>query len=451
MLTQQDVVEQRRHDDDVSFGGWAIDLHPADGVFSEKPGCSQWHSKGIYPIPYRCMYSRNIRNLFLAGRIISASHVAFASTRVMATAAHGAQAVGVAAAICRREKLLPADLSAAEKIEQLQQEALKSGQFIPHVRLADPEDLVRTATIWASSQLRLSRLPADGPWLKLGQSWAMMLPVSAGPMPKVTFQADVEVATKLRAELRISTRPENHTPDLTLDSRTISLSPGEGQTVSLAFDAAIDQTRYAFVCLMANDAVRVRCGEQRITGVLSVHNKFNPAVAKSGTQTPPEDIGVEEFEFWPACRRPEGRNFAMQIEPPLDCFSPENVRNGIARPTTEPNAWVADPADAQPTLTLRWKEPQTIARIELSFDTDFDHPAESVLMGHPETVMPFCVRTYEIRDGNGNVLARCEDNHQARNTIRFDSPVTTDQLVLRFEHPSGHVPAALFEVRCYAR
>lgn len=81
ILTQQDIVEQRMHKDAVAYGGWSIDLHPSDGVFSELPGCNQWHSKGIFPIPYRCLYSNNISNLFLAGRIISASHVAFGSTR----------------------------------------------------------------------------------------------------------------------------------------------------------------------------------------------------------------------------------------------------------------------------------------------------------------------------------------------------------------------------------
>ena len=55
MLNQRDIVEQRPHEDAVAFGGWSIDLHPADGVFSEKPGCNQWHSKGIYQIPYRCL------------------------------------------------------------------------------------------------------------------------------------------------------------------------------------------------------------------------------------------------------------------------------------------------------------------------------------------------------------------------------------------------------------
>ncbi|MEZ4612854.1 MAG: FAD-dependent oxidoreductase [Caldilineaceae bacterium] len=102
MLTQQDIVEQRHFDDAVSFGGWSIDLHPADGVYSPRPGCDQWHAKGIYQIPYRCLYSKNIRNLFLAGRIVSVSHVAFGSTRVMATCANSAQAVGMAAVLCRR-------------------------------------------------------------------------------------------------------------------------------------------------------------------------------------------------------------------------------------------------------------------------------------------------------------------------------------------------------------
>jgi hypothetical protein len=87
MLKQQDIVSQQTFKDAVSFGGWSIDLHPADGVFSELPGCNQWHSKGVYQIPYRCLYSKNIKNLFLAGRIISSSHVAFGSTRVMATSA----------------------------------------------------------------------------------------------------------------------------------------------------------------------------------------------------------------------------------------------------------------------------------------------------------------------------------------------------------------------------
>lgn len=46
IMKQHDIVEQRFHSDAVSFGGWSLDLHPADGVFSEVDGCTQLHSKG---------------------------------------------------------------------------------------------------------------------------------------------------------------------------------------------------------------------------------------------------------------------------------------------------------------------------------------------------------------------------------------------------------------------
>lgn len=166
MLTQQDIVGQHTFKDAVSYGGWSIDLHPADGVFSEKPGCNQWHSRGVYQIPYRTMYSRNISNLFLVGRILSASHVAFGSSRVIGTCSNSAQAVALAAALCRRQNLLPADISQPENMRELQKELIRAGQYIPGVSLQDDLDLAQTVSLSPSSQFRLAELPADGP-LKL--------------------------------------------------------------------------------------------------------------------------------------------------------------------------------------------------------------------------------------------------------------------------------------------
>ncbi|MEN6493788.1 MAG: FAD-dependent oxidoreductase [Thermoguttaceae bacterium] len=243
MLTQQDLVEQRPHDDAVSYGGWAIDLHPADGVYSPDPGCAQWHTKGVYPIPFRSLYSRNIKNLFLAGRIISASHVAFGSTRVMATCAHNAQAVGMAAALCRRETLRPADLVEPGRMHRLQRQLLRAGQFIPGLALGDPEDLARSATLSPSSRLRLGRLPADGPGVALAEPRAMLLPMPAGPMPRVTFTVDVHQPTMLHVELRASQRPGNFTPDVTLATQTIRLLAGENQDVVLDFETRLDRAQ----------------------------------------------------------------------------------------------------------------------------------------------------------------------------------------------------------------
>jgi hypothetical protein len=450
LFNQHDVVEQRWQDDAVSYGGWALDLHPADGIYSEKPGCNQWHSRGIYQIPYRSLYSRNIRNLFLAGRIISATHVAFGSSRVMLTSAHAAQAVGMAAALCHRDGLLPRDLTAPERIPVLQRELLKRGQFIPGVPLNDPQDLVRQAQVSASSALRLEALPPDGPTLPLSYSWAQLLPIRAGErVPAITLCVDVTEPTTLELELRTSDRPDNFTPDVTLARQTVMLQPGEGQPVTFTPDVLIDESRYVFVCLLKNPAVKVYTSMTRVTGLLSVANAQNPAVSNYGAQQPSEDIGIESFEFWVPMRRPNGHNLAFSLSRPLAVFEPSNVANGWGRPTFQPNAWVADLNDAAPRLMLRWPEPQTLTRLDLAFDTDHDHPMESVLMTHPETVMPFCVRHYRVRDAAGNVVAEVTDNHQTLNHLTFEPPLHTDALSVEVVATHSDAPAAIFEVRCY--
>ena len=469
MITQQDLVEQRRHADAVSFGGWAIDLHPADGVYSGQPGCQQWHSKGVYQIPYRTLYSRNIKNLLLAGRIISASHIAFGSTRVMATCAHSAQAVGMAAAICARKKLLPRDLLSAPAMRELQRDLIRMGQYIPGVALEDERDLARTAEISATSELRLAQFTPSGETMPLHASWAMMLPVLPGAMPAVEFLLDVSAITTLRVELRVSSKADNHTPDVTLATQEIPLKSGDRIRLPLKFEVAMDAPRYAFVCLMANSDVAVHVSEQRVTGVLALTQKFNRAVAKSPRQEPPPDSGIDSFEFWIPQRRPAGKNLAIKIDPPLASFAALNLANGFARPTRQPNAWVADFAHEQPVITLAWDKPQTIARIELSFDTDYDHPMESVLMGHPERVMPFCVRKLSVAvplkqpvlagsaDGlaspcldSERLILEIVDNHQSFQVIRLKSPIITEKLEFRLVAPGANIPAALFAIRCFA-
>lgn len=453
MLTQHDVVEQREHPDAVAFGGWSIDLHPADGIFSEKPGCNQWHSKGIYQIPYRCLYSRNVPNLFLAGRIISASHVAFGSTRVMGTSAHVGQAVGMAAALCVQSGQQPRDLTNPERMAQLQQELLKTGQHIPGHILHDPADLTHQATITASSEFVLTELPPDGPLQPLTDSAAQMLPLSAGPVPQMTAWVTASQDTTLTIELRQSSKAQNHTPDVTLQTLTIPLRKGK-QAVSLPFEATLTEPQYVFVCFLKNEHIQLQYSNLRLTGVLAVFNKTNPAVSNYGKQEPTEDIGVETFEFWCPERRPKGHNIALRMESGIQLFGADNVRNGLQRPTNQPNAWLANPTDPNPTLTLSWPSNQQISRIELFFDADFDHPLETVIMLNPETQSPFCVADYVLCDDQKQRVGAQAGNYQARNTIRFDQPLETSRLTLHLRArgvatSGAGVPASLLEIRCY--
>ncbi len=444
ILTQRDVVEQRQHPDAVSFGGWAMDLHPADGLYSELSPCTQWHSKGVYQIPYRTMYSRNIANLFLTGRLISVSHVAFGSTRVMATCAHNGQAAGMAAALCRKHGCTPRQVNIAE----LQTELLKTGQHIPGAQLVDPEDLAQAATVRTSSCLELGELKPNGELQALDASRAMLLPSPAGQPPAVIILVDVARPTTLHVEVRESARAENYTPEQIIHREEIPLSAGRAQVVRIAPQVRIASPRYLAYCLMQNTKVSVHLSDVRVTGVLSLSQSMNRAVAKGARQEPPAGSGIDSFEFWLPSRRPGGKNFALSVEPPLQLFCGRNVINGMDRPTFQPNAWVAALDDNNPRLTLTWPEPRTIGRVDLSFDTDFDHPMESVLMGHPEREMPFCVKRFRVLDDAKNVLFEAKNNHKSRISVQFLTVLRTSALHIDVLETHG-APAAILAVRCY--
>ncbi|HZQ55235.1 MAG TPA: FAD-dependent oxidoreductase [Bryobacteraceae bacterium] len=446
MLTQQDLVEQRIHPDAVSFGGWAIDLHPAEGVYSNRPGCAQWHSKGVYQIPYRCLYSKNIENLFLAGRIISVSHVAFGSTRVMATCGHSAQAVGMAAALCHENGVKPRQLLETCRMQELQRRLLRAGQYIPGIALEDPADLARAARITASSRYVLHEFLPNDETLRLDASRAMLLPIPAGVLPSVTFLCSTNKSTQLEAQVRGSSKPENFTPDVVLHSETFSLSPGATQEVQIRPALSVPNDCYVAYCLMENQVVTVAASQSRVTGVLALSHSQNPAVAKAATQNAPAKSGIESFEFWLPGRRPGGKNLAIRVEPKLDVFGPEHLVNGVARPTLRCNAWVADPNDPRPTVTFRWPEVCRIRHVEITWDTDYDHPMESVLMGHPEREIPFCVRRYRLATDQ-RVLFEGE-NHLTRTSLQLDEPVTTNILNIEVLETRG-LPATIFEVRIY--
>ena len=249
--------------------------------------------------------------------------------------------------------------------------------------------------------------------------------------------------------MRTSNIPEHYTPDVLLEAHEVHLQPGMNQRITFESSTVVEQARYVFACLMKNPDVAVHTSETRITGILSVSNTQNPAVSNYGAQQPTEDIGVEAFEFWVPSRRPRGHNLAFSLDAPLEVFGAANVVNGWGRPTSGPNAWVAALHDSAPTLHLEWPEVQCIARLDLTFDTDFDHPMETVLMTHPERVVPFCIRHYRVLEGNGAVVAEMTDNHLTYNSIRFDPPLQTSALHIEVCSTYG-APAALFEVRCYA-
>lgn len=153
-LTQDDVLHSRPMPDAIAYGGWPIDVHPPAGVdaVGELPA-RQTTVPYLYDIPLRACVSESVENLMFAGRNISATHVAFASTRVMATCAAIGQGVGTAAAYAVRHGIDPSQLaSRGEAIDAIQQQLLRDDAFLIGRCNNDPADLARQARITASSQ-----------------------------------------------------------------------------------------------------------------------------------------------------------------------------------------------------------------------------------------------------------------------------------------------------------
>lgn len=221
LLTQHDLTrDEVRFEDAVAIGGWPLDDHPPSGFdrWEEKPAM-QIRPPLPFNIPLRSLYSRNIRNLMMAGRNISASHVAFSSTRVMATCAVIGQAAGTAAALCARSGIAPKQLAQDKsRLAELQQILLRDDQTIYRARNTDAQDLARRAEVTASGELDgaeaehvingyvrdlpgktenlwAAKLTPDGVWLEL--TWSQPKKISE---VQITFDSGFQRPLTLTAQ-----------------------------------------------------------------------------------------------------------------------------------------------------------------------------------------------------------------------------------------------------------
>lgn len=131
IITERDIVKNRIFDDTVAYGGWPLDDHFPDGFYHKGTPNTDIKTPAPYCIPYRAMYSKNVENLFFAGRNISMTHMAMSSIRVMLTCALMGQAVGTAAAIAHRFGLTPHEVY-LNKLELLQNTLLDNDCFLPN-------------------------------------------------------------------------------------------------------------------------------------------------------------------------------------------------------------------------------------------------------------------------------------------------------------------------------
>lgn len=477
-LTEHDLRGEKPFDDEVAFGGWYVDLHTPGGLYAEvaepvtsglfteayddaaeeeaaveevaeKPGVSKY--VGPYGIPLRALVSREIDNLLFAGRVVSSTHAALGSLRVMGTVATMGQAVGTHAAILtERGATRAGDLS---EIERLQQTLLRDGCFLPNVRNADPLDLARTARVSASSEQRVSSIDVDtednlgglGHWSqghpvypasgRLEQGLAQWIAVGDTPsietlsvlLDNTSGQAREIEATIYAVDGIWDYRLE---PGAPLRSGTLTVEPGERwATWPVGLTAAE---------LPAGGYVRLHLG-----AAADVEWKLSDAVL-------PGQVGGYEVAEKRLRRFGGGSTFSFSVEPPLAPYGPSNVLSGVTRPTSSTNVWRSDPQAALPQwVELAWDAPVELSQVQITFAGHLlrEYHGEPPLFRDPQTAKAY---TIEAWDGDGWVeLARERDNYT--NRVVHDLPETrTDRIRLVVTETNGDPSASVYEIRAYA-
>jgi len=133
VLTQNDIEQAVDFEDVIAYGGWPMDTHPPQGIDAkEEAPCRHPYTPYLYGIPLRALVSDNVSNLMFAGRNMSATHIAFSSTRVMATCAVMGEGLGTFAAVAATSGVpLERAWNDMALVREAQQRLLRQGAFLP--------------------------------------------------------------------------------------------------------------------------------------------------------------------------------------------------------------------------------------------------------------------------------------------------------------------------------
>ncbi|MFM9328146.1 FAD-dependent oxidoreductase [Paenibacillus mesotrionivorans] len=454
VMKQQDIIAQEPFHDRIGFGGWSIDLHPPQGVYSEESGSKHLHADGVYHIPYRSLYSANVSNLLFAGRNVSASHVAFGTLRVMATCAIMGEAAGTGAALASFMGITPREVG-ERHLADLQRTMLRQDASIIGLALDDPEDLARSAEVRASSTLAYPVLEKPGAEAHpLTHDTGLLFPVGSCGLGKLELLADVKADTVLRVELWDTGKPENYVPAGLVGEVSVEAAAGEGQWLALPLSWKPEHLQNAFVVIRANDAVSLRHADGTLTGVLTFLKGDKPRVSSAMEDHQPDQPVVQ----W-SMRQLVRKAFCFRALPmgtaegvgageaaaAVSPYAPASVTDGYLRPYGGPHSWVSAPLaeEGEAWLELVWPEPVRFNEIQVIFNDDVNE--DLINLHHhftPFPVIPELARAYRLEvpapEGDGWVVLAEEAGNRKRNRVhRLAAEAKTSRLRLTVAGTNG--------------
>ncbi|MEK5494580.1 FAD-dependent oxidoreductase [Paenibacillus sp. FSL R7-0297] len=447
ILNQNDILAQREFADRIGFGGWSIDLHPPQGVYATESGSKHMYSDGSYHIPFRSLYSVNVNNLLMAGRDISASHVAFGTTRVMATCAVIGEAAGTGAALCAAKGVTPRELH-ANHLKELQQTMLRQDASILGLNNEDAADLALQAAVSASSERNRFAVEHPAFSVPLTADIGVTLPVDP-LLDGMELLIDASEAAELTVQLWETGRPENYVPYALLQSASASVISGTQQWVKLDLHWQPETPCNAFLIIKANAAITLHMADQPTSGMLAYGHSNTPVVSLDFQNQPAQPVVLwdkKKFDHTAPCIRLSGQTQA---------FAADKAVDGYLRPYGGPHLWSSDRMNSgRPEWhELAWSAPVTLREVHVTFNDDVNE--DLINLHHhitPYEVLPTLVKDYRIEayvNGNWTAVAAGSDNHKRKHVHLLSEAVVADRLRVIVLETNGSEYAEIIEVRVY--
>jgi len=465
VLTMNEIDEQAHFEDALAYGGWGFDHHPPGGFHDKENPSTHQYLRGPHNIPLRSLYSRDIANLFFAGRNISATHYALSSTRVMLTCAQLGEAAGMAASHAVKSQRDPRSLTTGESVRAIQQDLLIADHHIHALHPRIGNDIAPEATITASSVFSENDPTESWGIDRLRDCRMLTLPVITERLESIALFIDAERDTNLSYAFHQGPENQSTWPQDKLTERTIAIPAGKSQWVDLPIEITISRPGWHFLILAANPD-------------LSVHMAETPPGKRWSYPRPEDPIRPNPFSDWTSRSLVIGMKRAVDADgasvvtpdwndharrftaesaflhfayqsratPEQQVFCPGNIANGYSRPTNRPNLWVSRTTDfSEPEwLFLTWETPRDITEIQLILDSSLHFHFWQSWQGYQTNAIPSIVREYRIiaTHDNGSTTIAAEVTGNFHRNRRH--PVALEGVVsLRVEIRSTHgIPRA---------
>lgn len=449
VLNQNDVIAQKEFEDRVAFGGWSIDLHPPEGMYATGKGSKHMHMDGSYHIPFRSLYSVNVTNMLMAGRNISASHVAFGTTRVMATCAVIGEAAGTGAALCAQKGITPRELHDGH-LSELLQTLLKQDAAVLGLKNADAADLALRANVTSSSTLMKLALEQSNGTLPLSASIGLIVP--ADPyIGGIELLLDAAQDTVLTIELWSTGKPQNYVPYRLETAVQVTIAKGMQQWSKANLAWQPETAQNAFIILKSNADLAVHLSDRPQSGVLTFQHGQDEHVSKDFGDMhhyqPVIDWSANAFVRRPICFR---------LLSPTSAYLADKAVDGYTRPYAGPHMWSSNLMEPSVPewLELNWSEAVEIRTVHITFNDDVNE--DLINLHHHRTpfdIIPELVKDYRVQafvDGDWVTVVEEFSNHTRKRFHTLLQPISTERLRIVVTSTNGNPRAEIVEIRCYA-